>query len=363
VLDIDLENVAFRYGSSTFAIDGLTITFDRGSHTAIIGPPGCGASTLLRLVAGQLHPQGGTIRIGTRDVTRLPRKRRPLLFVTSRPDDPLRWSVRHVLIAAVRQRTLDRQDRFREVELAAVKWNLEGILNQRVRELSGTEATRVQLARIELLKPAILVADRLFENVNASAASQLIDDFYRTLRVIGTTVITAPAWREEHGTTDRLVALDRGAIVQSGTAAEIYRHPRSEAAISAMAERNLVPIEIRGSSVDSPIGSWEVPDPPFQGSGFAAVPFDAFAAVDGREESDLIVAVEEAQFHEGHWRVQALLSGGRILRVELPLVHDLHKGRLIGLRCSYGRAALIPGVHEGLRRTEQQAIPSMRETR
>ena len=101
-----------------------TVTFPRSTHTAIIGPAGSGKSTLLQIIAGDRKPQSGEVRIGSRDVTNLKRARRPLLYTTSAIDAPSRWSVRHLLVAAARQRTIDREDRQHEIEMASSKWNL-----------------------------------------------------------------------------------------------------------------------------------------------------------------------------------------------------------------------------------------------
>jgi len=174
VLDVTLRNLAFRYGRG-FALESVSVTFPRSTHTAITGLPGCGASTLLRLISGHLRPAAGEVIAGTRVINDLKPARRPLLFVTSDLDVPKRWSVQHALVAAVRARTLDREDRHREYVLAAEKWQLGELLVRRMDTLSGTEAVRVHLARIELLRPGIVVADRILERAAASARASLAD--------------------------------------------------------------------------------------------------------------------------------------------------------------------------------------------
>src|SRR5919199_1409364 len=117
-------------------IDGRTLAFPKSTHTAIVGPPACGASTLLRVIAGDAP---GNVRIGGRDVSSLRRSRRPLLYATSSLDAPERWSLQHLLIAAVRTRSLDREDRRREIELAVAKWQLGALVDRALRTLSSTE--------------------------------------------------------------------------------------------------------------------------------------------------------------------------------------------------------------------------------
>src|SRR5436853_1579957 len=212
----------------SLSIEGVSLTVPAGTHAAVVGPPACGASTLLRVIAGDLRPQSGDVRIGTRIVNDVPRRQRPLLYATSDLEAPGRWSLQHLLVAAVRTRSLDREDRLHELKLAVAKWHLDGLLTRRLDSLSSTERAYANLARIELLRPGVLVADRLLEHVSASVLPQVADELYRTLRVLGTTVVVAPAWPVELGLVDALVVLDRGRVVQQGVASHLFRHPANE---------------------------------------------------------------------------------------------------------------------------------------
>jgi len=335
VLDVAVEKLSLAN-----RIRDVTLTFPRSTHTAIVGPPASGASTLLQIIAGELRPDSGEIRIGARNVTRLPARRRPALLAGSRIDAPGRWSVGHLLIAAVRQRTLDRQDRHHEYELAVEKWKLGDVIERPLRSLSSSEATMAQLARIELMRPGILLVDRVLENLNPSAVSRVADDFYRTLRVMGATVISAPASFAEVGVMDRMVVLDRGRIVQEGAPSAVYRRPVSEAAAAATGEVNIIPITVRGDVVESLIGSWSA-TASFQGAGIALARPEDFSVAAAGEESDLIFGIEEASFREGRWTATGILTGGFNLRVTLPGDFAVHKGRLIPLRFDSSRFVLL----------------------
>ncbi len=317
-------------------VRGVSITFAKSTHTAIVGPPASGVSTLLRLIAGEIRPESGSILIGARDVTRLTRSRRPLLYATHDIDAPQRWSVRHLLVASVRQRSLDRIDRQREFDLAVSKWKLESLADRTLRTLSSSESTRANLARIELLKPAILVADRVVNHAS------LADDFYRILRVMGTTVISAPASTYELGFTDRVIVIDAGRVIQDGTFSQVYREPVSVAAAQATGDVNLVPVTVRGKSVESVIGNWDVAEPPFQGEGTAAIRPEEFEVAAKGEESDVIFGIEEATFHGDRWRATGILTGNVSLTVSLPRETAVHKGRLLALRYNPKRIKLLP---------------------
>ncbi len=363
MLDVVLRNLAFRYRGG-FALGDITHTFAHNTHSAIAGPPACGASTLLQLIAGILRPSGGDVVFGQRRVNDVKASQRPALFVRSAMDVPKRWSVQHVLVAAVRSRTLDREDRYRELELAVAKWSLDPLLDRRIDSLAATEYARVQCARIELLRPAILLADRMLEAVNPAARTAIADALFRTLRVIGTTVITAPASREELAFTDSVVVLDGGRIVQSGGTNEVFARPASDAAGMAVGEVDIVPITIRGTLVESVIGAWEIDPPPFQGNGVALVRPTDFAQAKPGEDSDLIFNVEEAGFTDGRWIARGMLTGDVSLRVELPREAAVHKGRLIALRYDPTRFSLLARETPSLAKTvPTDVIPLLRDSR
>jgi ABC-type Fe3+/spermidine/putrescine transport system ATPase subunit len=271
--------------------------------------------------------------------------------------------VQHALVAAVRTRTLDRQDRHREYALAAEKWELATLLERRIDTLSSTEAARVQLARIELLRPAVLLADRLFDAVSATARTSLADAFFRTMRVFGTTVISVPSSQDELAFTDDVVVLGNGQVLQRGRVAEVFGEPVNDAAALATGDIDVVPVTIRGKEVESAIGSWNIDPAPFQGQGVALVRPSDFIVAQTGEESDFIFGVEEAGFADGRWIAHGVLTGGVTLRVELPRHAVIHKGRLIALRYDPTRFRLLPRATEPHQAATMMDVPPMAETR
>jgi ABC-type sugar transport system ATPase subunit len=360
VLDVALRSVHFRYPSG-FALTDVSALFRRQTHTALLGR---GSSTLLRLLEGSLRPASGDVVFGERRVNDLGPTRRPLLHATSDPGVPARWSVEHALVAAVRSRRLDREDRYSELTLAAKRWRLDTILGSRLRELSSDERARVLLARIELLRPGILLADRLLEGAAAESRLELADELHRILRVHGTTVVEAPSTRGELAFTDRVVVLEHGRILQEGTPAAVHVRPESLAAARMTGIADAVPVEVRGNEVDSAIGVWNVNPPPFQGYGIAVVRPWHFSPAAAGEESDLIFGIEEAGFAEGRWIARGLLSGGLSLRVELPAGMPIEKGRLLALRYQPERFTLLAtDDRPSPRGVPTDVVPPMRETR
>ena len=93
--------------------------------------------------------------------------------------------------------------------------------------------------------------------------------------------------------------------------------------------------------MESVIGAWTIDAPPFEGAGVALARPDDFVVAKPGEESDVILAVEEASFYGGAWHVHGILTGSLMLHVELPGDAAVHKGKLLALRYDARRFALI----------------------
>src|SRR5512132_2759102 len=79
---VELRGLHRRYpGAETSALDALDLDVDDGELLVLVGPSGCGKSTALRLIAGLDAPDRGTIRIGDRDVTKVPPQDRDVAMV------------------------------------------------------------------------------------------------------------------------------------------------------------------------------------------------------------------------------------------------------------------------------------------
>lgn len=336
MLDLRLEGIS--YGP----LQALDLRFDRNTHTALIGPSGGGKTSILRVLEGTARPDTGRIIIGARDVTNVRAARRPLLSVGPEPLFPLRWSALHWLLAALRTRSLDREDRMRELELIQSKWTLDSLLERRVRDLSSGERTRLRLASIEALHPAILLAERMLDGCPPAIAPALADQMYRTLRVMGTTVVSEIAHGSELRHCDRVVVIAGGRVEQSGVAKEIFDRPVSPVAAGSIAPCNVIEVRIRNERAESPIGEWNAKGLP-DGRGTAIIRPESFTLAAKGEDSDLIFGIEEAGFSEGRWHLRGFITGGTSLEVSLAEPRlEIHKGKLLPLRVDGDRVILFP---------------------
>lgn len=68
---VELNDIRLAYGpggESTLALDGLSMTVNKGEFAAVVGPSGCGKSTLMKLATGLIRPQAGTVEVASKEV-------------------------------------------------------------------------------------------------------------------------------------------------------------------------------------------------------------------------------------------------------------------------------------------------------
>jgi putative spermidine/putrescine transport system ATP-binding protein/putrescine transport system ATP-binding protein len=222
---LDLVDVIKRFGDHA-AVDGASLSVQDGEIVALLGPSGCGKTTTLRLIAGFESLDAGTIAIGGSDIAKLPPYRRDIGLVFQ--DYAL---FPHLSVAAninygMKQRGIPQteQDRRRGELLRLTR--LEGLDERRPLSLSGGQQQRVALARALAIAPKLLLLDEPLSNLDAKLREALRIELRDILRAVGTTTLVVTHDQSEAiGLADRIALMNRGRIVQVGTAREIYEEP------------------------------------------------------------------------------------------------------------------------------------------
>jgi putative ABC transport system ATP-binding protein len=207
------------YGSGPTAVralDGVTLGFERGRFTAIMGPSGSGKSTLLHCAAALDVPTEGRVFIGDVDLstlddtalTRLRRDRVGFVFQAFNLLPTLSAAENITLPLDIAGRRPD--PAWFDTVVDAV--GLKGRLRHRPGELSGGEQQRVACARALVTKPAIVFADEPTGNLDSRASEELLSFMRRSVDELGQTIVMvthdplAAAW------ADRVVFLADGRV-------------------------------------------------------------------------------------------------------------------------------------------------------
>lgn len=223
-----------------------------GGRHAIVGANGAGKSTLLRLIAGLEAPDAGSVWIDGRDVSRLKPAERGVAYVSQ--DYPLypQLSVEQNLAAALQPLSLPREILEQRIASVADWFQLAGLERRRPDQLSGGQAQRVALAKALVRQPRLLLLDEPLSQLDSLRRPQLrgllreLTTHFQTALLLVTHDATEALQVVSH-----LTVLDGGSVVQTGSADEVYRFPRS-----GLSAELLSPFGINWLPLSWLIGRW-----------------------------------------------------------------------------------------------------------
>jgi iron(III) transport system ATP-binding protein len=343
---VELDSLTKRFGEAV-ALDGLTLTIADGSLLCLLGPSGCGKTTTLRLVAGFLDPDQGTIRVGGRTVSEpgrsLPPERRRMSMIFQ---SYALWP--HMTIAdnvgyGLKLRRLDRADRESRVKTILDVTHLGDLASRYPHELSGGQQQRAALARALAVEPETLLLDEPLSNLDANLREEMrfeirrLHDAYKY-----TTIYVTHDQTEAMTTADTIVVMNQGRVEQVGSPEDIYQRPRSEFVARFIGGTNV----FRGRRVGDDIVDCgalvlRCGDGEAGTTGEAAVSVrlheivlledasSAAAAVQPNEASGRVVRQSYLGAHRDYL---VSLADGQQVRVTAPLQTNLPVGAMVRLR-------------------------------
>jgi molybdate transport system ATP-binding protein len=254
-----------------------------GEVVALLGPNGAGKSTAIQVLAGLLACERGTVRIGddlvedTATGLRRPPDRRSVGVVFQ---DYLLFphlSARENVAFGLRSRGVDRRVARERADGWLGRVGLSAYAGRRPRELSGGQAQRVALARALVTEPALLLLDEPLSALDAGTRVEVRADLrHRLADYAGATVVVTHDALDAFVLADRLVVLEQGRVVQSGTPADVARHPRTDY-VARLVGLNLLRGQAVGSRVSLDGGSTLTTTGQVEGSVFVAFPPAAVA--------------------------------------------------------------------------------------
>lgn len=274
-MNLSVERIAVSRGRLELEVD---LTVERGELVAVLGPNGAGKSTLLRCVAGLLPIDAGRIAV---DETVLDD---PVAGTFVAPEDrPVGVVFQDYLLFAhlsalenvafgLRARGTPRA----AARLTAATWlervGLGGHERHRPGELSGGQCQRVALARALATDPAVMLLDEPLAALDAGAKGQVRRDLRRHLESFsGMRLMVTHDPVDAYALADRVVVLEHGKVVQSGSLSEVTTRPRSRY-VADLVGLNLITGDLRSSTLTAASGGTVVTaDAVGDGPAFVAV--------------------------------------------------------------------------------------------
>ena len=245
--DVELVGVTKRYGAVA-AVDAIDLEVHPGEFLSLLGPSGCGKTTTLRLIAGFERPDGGEVRIGGRDVSRVPPYKRDVNTVFQSYALFPHLSVMDNVAYGLKQRGLGRSERHTRATDMLELVRLPGYGNRKPRQLSGGQQQRVALARALVMHPQVLLLDEPLGALDLKVRKELQIELKRIQEEIGITFVYVTHDQEEAlAMSDRVVVMNAGRIEQIGAPREIYDTPATEWIAGFIGDTNF--LQVNGGEV------------------------------------------------------------------------------------------------------------------
>jgi len=218
---IDAVKVYGKGGTEVRALDGVTVSFQRGAFTTIMGPSGSGKSTLMHCLAGLDSLTSGQVFIGDavlsgmsdKQITKLRRERVGFVFQAFNLIPTLTAAENITLPLALGGNKPDPE--WMDQVITAV--GLQDRLQHRPSELSGGQQQRVAVARALLSKPQIIFADEPTGNLDSKVSAEILRFMRRAVTDLGQTIVMVTHDAGAASYSDRVVFLADGTVVDEMT--------------------------------------------------------------------------------------------------------------------------------------------------
>ncbi len=218
------KNLRKSYGKKT-VISDVTLRVENQEIVGLLGPNGAGKTTTFSMAMGLTRPDSGSISFQGQDLTHLPVAKRARLgmgYLAQEPSVFRKLNVRDNVLAVLEWVPgLNAKDRVTRMEAILAELRLDSLARQRADLLSGGERRRLEIARILVTEPKLVLLDEPFAGVDPIAVEE-IQALVCSLRDRGISIlITDHNVRETLSITDRSYIIAEGAILKHGPAAEL----------------------------------------------------------------------------------------------------------------------------------------------
>jgi iron(III) transport system ATP-binding protein len=232
------------------AVADLELDITDNQFVTLLGPSGCGKTTTLRLIAGYITPDSGTIEVAGRLLSSpqavVPPEARGMGMVFQNYAVWPHKTVFENVVFGLKLRKLKSAAARRKVADMLALVNLGGLEGRYPGELSGGQQQRVALARSLVVEPDILLLDEPLSNLDAKLRERMRSELKQLQRRTGITfVYVTHDQAEALALSDQVAVISGGRLQQYGSPFEVYAHPANRMVADFMGLVNLVPGRIR----------------------------------------------------------------------------------------------------------------------
>jgi multiple sugar transport system ATP-binding protein len=308
--EIICKGLGKRFHDGTVAVHDFDLEIEDGRFVILVGPSGCGKTTVLRMLAGLEDITWGELLIdGVRANDLEPRKRDIAMVFQSYALYP-HMNVAKNMGFSLRRAGMPKAEVQAKVRETATMLGIEELLSRKPSQLSGGQRQRVAMGRAIVREPKAFLMDEPLSNLDAKLRVQMRTEITRIQRRLGATTVYVTHDQTEAMTLgDEIVVMRDGVVQQRGTPEEVYARPRNifVAGFIGAPSMNLITGRVHDGELATPIG--EIP-----------IAGELRAALDGREEDQVIVGIRPEDFEDAE--IVGSHRGGYTLTATIDVLED-----------------------------------------
>ena len=231
---VELRNARKLYSD---AVIDASLRADGGRQLVLLGPSGSGKSTILRMIAGLVEPDSGSIMFDGESMDKvLPEHREAVMVFQDHALFPFHTVAENVGYG-LKIRKVGAAERTDRVSKALEAVRLDGFEDRWPGDLSGGERQRVALARAIVVEPRVLLLDEPLSSLDPvlrTELQQLICDVQQRFKI--TSIFVTHDRDEARVVADKVAVVLDGIVEQSGTPDELFENPNSPRVASFLGE-------------------------------------------------------------------------------------------------------------------------------
>ncbi|MCL2785128.1 MAG: ATP-binding cassette domain-containing protein [Propionibacteriaceae bacterium] len=312
---LEVDKVTKAFDKQT-ALKDVSAVINQGELVCILGPHGCGKTTLLRIIAGLETADSGRVFINDKDATYLPPAKRNFGIVfQSYALFPNMTVMGNILFGLKQKKGVTKFEAKRRAREALELVDLAEHRDKYPRQLSGGMQQRTALARAIALSPQFLLLDEPLSALDAKVRLKLRGEIRSIQQTLGITTVMVTHDQEEALTmADRIIVMNNAVVEQIGTPREIYDHPATPFVANFIGTMNFY--DSRGE--------------------ICAIRPENIEIASGNAAYDAAARVKAIEFKGALTRIYGLLADVNEVWVDLPSEQAdalcLHPGEMVYLR-------------------------------
>jgi multiple sugar transport system ATP-binding protein len=221
-----LENLTKKFGKAT-VVDRLNLEVNDGEFVALLGPPGAGKTTILRMIAGLDSQTSGNIRIGDRLVNKLQPSERNVSMVFQTFALYPQMNVYDNLAFPLKKRRMSKADIDKGVKEVGEMLGISHLLEKKPALLSGGERQRVAIGRAIVRPSDVFLLDEPLSNLDAKLRILMRVELRKLQEQLKQTALFGtPDELEAMSMADKIAVINEGKLVQFDVSETIFDHPK-----------------------------------------------------------------------------------------------------------------------------------------